>query len=49
MLGLQRFPQVPICQVTVIPTDVFKPTSQFVKIPPSGFDTVEFVIDKGGK
>ena len=42
--GLQRFPQVQLYEVTVTPTDVFKPTSQFVKIPPSGFNTVEFVI-----
>ncbi len=44
VLGLQRYPQVQLYEVTVTPTDVFKPTSQFVKIPPSGFDTVEFVI-----
>ena len=44
VLGLRRYPQVPLYEVTVTPTDVFKPTSQFVKIPPSGFDTVEFVI-----
>src|SRR3984893_3532815 len=34
-------------QVTVTPTDVFKPVSQFVNIPPSGFNTLEIVIDKG--
>ena len=44
VLGLQRYPQVQLYEVTVTPTDVFKPTSQFVKIPPSGFNTVEFVI-----
>ena len=44
--GLQRFPQVHVYQVTVTPTDVFKPTSQFLTIPASGFHTVEFVIDK---
>ena len=44
VLGLRRYPQVPLYEVTVTPTNVFKPTSQFVKIPPSGFDTVEFVI-----
>ena len=45
--GLQRFPQVHVYQVTVTPTDVFKPTSQFLTIPASGFNTVDFVIDKG--
>ena len=45
--GLQRAPKG-LYAVTVIPTDVFKPTSQFVTIPASGFITVEFVIDKGG-
>jgi hypothetical protein len=46
--GLKRFPQVAVYQVTVTPTDVFKPTSQFVTIPASGFNTVEFVINKKG-
>jgi hypothetical protein len=46
VLGLQRFPQVQVYEVTVTPTDVFKPTSQFLTIPPSGFRTVEFVIKK---
>jgi hypothetical protein len=46
--GLQRTPQG-LYQVTVTPTDVFKPNSQFVTIPASGFVTVEFVIDKGGQ
>ena len=36
-----------VYQVTVTPTDVFKPTSQFLTIPASGFNTVDFVIDKG--
>ena len=45
VLGLQRYPQIQLYKVTVTPTDVFKPTSKFLKIPPSGFDTVEFVID----
>jgi hypothetical protein len=45
--GLQRFPQVSVYEVTVTPTNVFKPTSQFVTIPASGFNTVEFVIDEG--
>src|ERR1700693_3500532 len=34
-------------QVIVTPTDVFKPVSQFVNIPASGFNTLEIVIDKG--
>ena len=45
--GLERTPRG-LYQVTVIPTDVFRPTSQFVTIPASGFNTVEFVIDKSG-
>ena len=44
--GLQRTPQG-LYQVTVTPTDVFKPTPQFITIPASGFNTVEFTIDKG--
>ena len=44
--GLQRTPQG-LYQVTVIPTDLFRPTSQFVTVPASGFATAEFVIDKG--
>ena len=47
--GLQRFPQVAVYLVTVTPTDVFIPTSQFLTIPASGFNTVDFVIDKGTK
>src|SRR5215468_9036251 len=43
---LRRTPRG-LYQVTVIPKDVFKPTSQFVTIPASGFNMVEFVIDKG--
>ena len=43
--GLQRTPRG-LYQVTVIPTDVFKPTSQFATIPASGFNTVEFIIRK---
>ena len=43
--GLQRSPQG-LYQVTVTPTDVFAPSSQFVTVPASGFNTVEFVIDK---
>jgi hypothetical protein len=34
-------------RVIVTPTDVFKPVSQFVNIPASGFNTLEIVIDKG--
>ena len=45
--GLQRAP-IGLYAVTVTPTDVFKPTPQFVMIPASGFNTVEFIIDKGG-
>jgi IPT/TIG domain len=44
--GLQRAPNG-LYQVTVTPTDVFKPSSQFVNIPASGFATATFVIDKG--
>ena len=33
-------------QVTVTPTDVFTPSSQFVTIPASGFATAVFVIGK---
>ena len=44
--GLQRTPRG-IYKVTVTPTDVFKPTAQFVTIPASGFDTVEFIVDRG--
>jgi hypothetical protein len=44
--GLQRFPQVSVYQVTVTPTNVFKPTSQFLTIPASGFNTVTFIVDK---
>ncbi|MGC2744308.1 MAG: Tc toxin subunit A, partial [Candidatus Angelobacter sp.] len=42
---LQRTPQG-VYQVIVTPSDVFKPTSQLVTIPATGFNTVEFVIDK---
>ena len=44
--GLQRFPQVHVYGVTVTPTDVFAPTSEFLTIPASGFNTVEFIVDK---
>jgi hypothetical protein len=44
--GLQRTPQG-LYQLTVTPTDVFKPASQFVSIPASGFHTLEIVIDRG--
>ena len=44
--GLQRTPRG-LYQVTVTPTDVFKPTAQFVTIPASGFETVEFIVDRG--
>jgi hypothetical protein len=45
--GLQRFPQVAVYMVTVTPTDVFIPTSQFLTIPASGSISRDFVIDKG--
>jgi hypothetical protein len=44
--GLQRTPPE-LYQLTVTPTDVFRPTSQFVTIPASGFNTITFMIDKG--
>ncbi len=44
--GLQRTPNG-LYQLTVTPTDVFKPASQFVTIPASGSATVTVVIDKG--
>jgi hypothetical protein len=44
---IQRYPQVSVYEVTVTPTNVFKPTSQFVTVPASGFNTVVFVIDMG--
>ena len=43
--GLQRAPQG-LYQLTVTPTDVFKPVSQFVNIPARGFHTLEIVVDK---
>src|SRR4051794_13100266 len=33
-------------QITVTPTDVFKPQSQFVNIPASGFATMKVIIDQ---
>jgi hypothetical protein len=42
--GLQRSPQG-LYQVTVTPTDVFKPSAQFVTIPASGFIVTDFKID----
>lgn len=47
--GLPRFPQVPVYEVTVTPTKIFKPSSQFVTVPASGFITVTFVIDVGSE
>jgi hypothetical protein len=44
--GLQRTPRG-LYQLTVTPTDVFKPVSQFVSIPASGFNVVEVIVDKG--
>jgi hypothetical protein len=43
--GLSRTP-LGLYEVIVTPSNVFKPTSQFVTIPASGFVTVEFVIDE---
>jgi hypothetical protein len=45
--GLQRTPQG-LYQVTVTPTNVFKPLSQFLTIPASGFNTVQFIIPVNG-
>jgi hypothetical protein len=42
--GLQRAPNG-FYKLNVIPTDVFKPVSQFVTIPATGFATVNIVID----
>jgi hypothetical protein len=44
--GLQRTPNG-LYQLTVTPTDVFTPVSQFVTIPASGSVAVTVVIDKG--
>jgi hypothetical protein len=44
--GLQRTPNS-LYKLTVSPTDVFKPVSQFVTIPASGSAMVSIVIDKG--
>jgi hypothetical protein len=46
VVGLQRTPQG-LYLITVTPTNVFKPTSQFATVPASGFITVEFAIDTG--
>ena len=46
---LARFPQVSVYEVTVTPTEIFKPTSQFATVPASGFNTVVFVIDVGSQ
>lgn len=43
--GLQRGSQG-LYQVTVTPTDVFKPVSQFVNVPAQGFNTVEILVDR---
>src|SRR5882724_4115375 len=42
--GLRRAPTGDY-QITVTPTDVFKPQSQFVNIPASGFATMTDTID----
>src|SRR5262249_39690966 len=36
-------------QLTVTPTDVFKPVSRFVSVPPSGCVVIEVTIDKGAQ
>ena len=46
--GLMRAPQG-LYEVTVTPTAVFEPVSQFVNVPPSGFTTMQFKIPKGLK
>ena len=46
--GLQRTPQG-LYQLTVTPTDVFKPVSQFVTIPASGALAVTITVDKGSQ
>jgi hypothetical protein len=43
--GLRRAP-IGDYQITVTPTDVFKPQSQFVNIPASGFATMTVTIDR---
>ena len=43
--GLRRAPSGDY-QITVAPTDVFKPQSQFVNIPASGFATMTVTIDR---
>lgn len=45
--GLVRFPKVPFYVVTVTPTNIAKPSTQTVVIPPIGFNTVLFIIDEG--
>src|SRR5258708_17526086 len=46
--GLERSPRG-LYQLTVTPGDVFKPVSQFVNIPASGFATAKVLIDKDAK
>jgi ABC toxin N-terminal region/Neuraminidase-like domain/Salmonella virulence plasmid 28.1kDa A protein len=43
--GLRRAPEGDY-QVTVTPADVFEPKSQFITIPPSGFATLTFTVEK---
>lgn len=47
LAGLRRAPQGDY-QITVIPTDVFKPQSQFITIPSSGFATMTVTIEGKG-
>ena len=42
--GLMRAPQG-LYQVTVTPTSVFRPVSQFVNVPASGSTAVEFIVE----
>jgi hypothetical protein len=45
LTGLRRAPKGDY-QITVTPTDVFKPQSQFVNIPATGFATMTVTIDR---
>jgi hypothetical protein len=44
--GLRRGPHA-LYQITVTPTDTYKPVSQFVNLPAHGRHTLEILIDKG--
>lgn len=47
LAGLRRAPRGDY-QITVTPTDVFKPQSQFINIPASGFATMTVTIEREG-